>query len=136
MKKLIVALATMVVCGLPVMAASNNLYTTLISTFAATNAGAGADISGTVMIKKITVVNTGQNAQTVTIYKNANSTSTITAICTFAVPATIGEFPVTLFDNHNSIYSSVADQISVSNPAFRTNASSTTQANINVEYWQ
>jgi len=117
-------------------ASVNTPYTHVISTFAATNAFAAADINlAAVKVKSIDVTNTTATAQTITLYTLANVTNTISAVYTFAVPAAIGTYSIPLFDGKPTVWSSSADVIDVQYFAARTSVDANA-ATINVKYWK
>ena len=117
-------------------ATTNVLFTATVSTFAITDAAKLTDINlAQVKIKSITIAQTAATAQNLTFYKNANSTTTITAVAVYAVPGTIGTYVVYPF-NVSTTLSSV-DTIDI--PYFAVRSSSETTASsckINVVYWK
>jgi uncharacterized membrane protein len=137
--QMLVAIIMLMLCIMPALshAGDNYLYTATVSTVAITDNAKLADINlATVKIKSITVAQTAATAQNLTLYKNANSTATITAVAVYAVPGTVGTYVVYPFVNISTSLTA-ADAINI--PYFAIRSSSSTSASsciVNVEYWK
>lgn len=128
-------LISFVVCG-SAATASNNLYTATISTFASTNAYRSSDINqAAVYVRSIDITNTSATEQTITFYKNGNSTTTIEAVYVFEVPATAGTFSVPLFNGISSPWEYGAESVNIPYFTARTSVDANA-AKINVKYWK
>ena len=137
MKKILITLA-LLIAPVAVFAGSqvNTLYTATISTKAITDASGAADINlASVFVKSIDIANTTATAQTVTIYKNGASTTTITAVYVYQLPATVATYPVSLLDDESTVWSSNADYVSIPYFTVRT-STATNAATVNVKYWK
>ena len=140
MKKtcLFLTILTLLLVSAFAVAAQNNLYNVDGSTYSVTdqttitNTAYGYIGLANVKVKQIWINNGSGNAQTVTIYENGNSTSTVAKVMAFSVPATIGCYQV--FPIANSTQMGVdADLIDIPYFVVRT-STSTTPVNITVEY--
>jgi hypothetical protein len=98
MKKIMVSMfAVLAVCavcaGVCVMPAAAGDYTVSASTFPITEEGTmAAQVSGRIRIDQITIANDTAAAQQVTIYEESASTTTVTAVKVFNLPAAIGTY--------------------------------------------
>ena len=141
---LIVLMFTVLVSIISVsFAIDNTLYTGTVSTktialgVVTSNLGTPSINLATVNIRKIDITNTAAVAQTITIYSNATSTTALTTVYKFAVPATIGTYSVPLFNNDCSVWSSHAEYVNIPYFAVRTSTSVVAAAaTINVKYWK
>lgn len=117
MKRVLAALA--VIASLAAFAHAGTPFSVEIGTYAVTDAAyIGAQISGTVDISNITFSNSGATAQTVSIYKLGASTTTVTALMTFVLPAAAGFYqPFGDLDFN--------DRIHVTDACFRKSATAT-----------
>lgn len=123
------------IIGTKGQAAENTLYTATISTLAITNAAGTSDINlSEVKVKSVTIANTTATAQTITIYKNGNSTTTITAVYVMAVPATIGTYECPPFKSVSNVFTN-ADLTNIPYFTVRT-STDTNAAKVNVIYWK
>lgn len=116
----------------------NLLYTATISTRAITDSYGSSNINlSSVRVKAIDITNDAGVAQTVTLYKNGNSTTTITAVYKFYVPATAATYSVPLFSGIGTTWSSVADSVDIPYFTVRTSTDvAASAAKINVKYWK
>jgi ABC-type glycerol-3-phosphate transport system substrate-binding protein len=87
-------LAVCVLCaGVSVVPAEAGDYTVSVSTFPIDEAGTmAAQVSGRIKIDQITIANDTAVAQQVTVYEEAGSTETVTAVKVFDIPAAIGTY--------------------------------------------
>ena len=101
MKKLLIAIAAIAVLSLNVFAGQSYYYTVLLST-TPSSTGLKSAIGvytphinlAAVKIKRITVTNTGANAQNITFYQNGQSTTTAAATMVYSVPAAQATYEV------------------------------------------
>lgn len=140
---LLVLIALMLTCFIGIsFAVDNTLYTAAISTKTIsvsnpTNLGAPNINLATVNVKRIDITNPTAVAQTITIYGNATSTTALTTVYSFAVPATIGTFTIPMFDGKESVWSSHAEYVNIPYFAVRTSTNVVAAAaKINVKYWK
>lgn len=121
MKRVLAALA--VIASMAAFAHAGTVYSIEASTYPTTEAATmAAQISGAVELSNITVSNSGATAQTVTFYKLGDSTTTVSAISTFVIPAAAGFYRPFGDQNYN-------DRISVEDLCVRK---STTATNVYV----
>jgi hypothetical protein len=96
MKKILVSLFAVVAiaavaCGSAF--AAGDSYTVSAGTYAVTDAAyIGAQISGAAKIDKLIISVDTAAAETVTVYELGASTTTVTAVAVFALPAAIGTY--------------------------------------------
>ena len=134
----IILLAILFMPAIASAAVINNLYTSAISSVAITDATSAVDVSGTIAIKEIDISNTAAVAQTISIYSNAISSNTTesTLMYVFSVPAATGTYTIPAFSGLSTVWSSLADVISVKNIAIKTNAAAASVATMNIKYWK
>ena len=143
MKKLL-AILVLAAVMLPVsmFAASpvNTLFTATITT-CTVSAGTATSILpdinlATVNVKAIDITNTVAAAQTITIYKNATTTTTVTAVYVFQVPATVGTYSIPLMAGLPNVWSSLAESVNIPYFGIRTSTIAASAATVNVKYWK
>lgn len=138
MKKLILTLAMALIPG-AVFAGSqvNTLYTHAVSTKAITDASGTADINlAAVKVKSIDIANHSATAQTITVYKNGSSTTTIEAVYVYQLPATVGQYSVPLFSSQANIWASNADYVDIPYCTVRASSSTANLVTVDIKYWK
>lgn len=138
MKKFILAvISTILICPIMLMAATNNLYTVTLSTNPSTTAPTATGVLtphinlASVKVKRITVTNTGGNAQTITFYQNATSTTTYAPVYVYQVPAAYQTYEV--IAPISNVFLN-ADLVDIPYIGVKS-STSTTPCTLNVEYW-
>lgn len=122
MKKLLFAVALLAIVGIGSKVQAASIYTVAVTTYPVDEAATmAAQVSGTHKVAKIVLSNSGATAQTVTVYKNAASTTTVSAVAVFVIPAAAGYYEVT-----GSDVLGINDAFSCPNLCIRKSATATT----------
>ena len=120
MKKFnVVILCAVLLLSAIVPASAGSLFSVVVSTYPVDEAATmEAQVAGEINLCDLMFANSGNTAQTITVYENSDSTTTVSSIATVVIPATAGFYRPFADLNYNN-------RINVEDISFRKSSTAT-----------